>query len=154
MTKNRTMCSVKRFYMFFLLIFLFSALFVTFAPIAYADETGDAGEESSSTSWFGGSFDRDNAQQKTNEAVAEIKVKGNETYSLIRKISGALAAVGLSGAGIGLMISDENEVKRQLKKIIYICMGLAVISLLPTIIQAGQNIISGYVWDPTSYLTV
>ena len=76
--------------------------------------------------------------------------ENNETYKLLRNIALPIAGLGIAYCGFALIFGSEKDAEVSKKRIFYIALAIAVLFLLPAIINSVVDLVSQFAWDPES----
>ena len=78
----------------------------------------------------------------------------NEVLETFRKIALPLASLALAYCVFGILFGNEKEIETAKARIKYILIAIAVLFLLPAIINQAISVASGLAWNPASPSTV
>ena len=82
--------------------------------------------------------------------MSDFVDKINETYKLFRNIALPIAGLGIAYCGFALIFGSEKDAEISKKRIFYIALAIAVLFLLPAIINSVVDLVSQFAWDPES----
>lgn len=80
-------------------------------------------------------------EQDAGRAVASV-------YDTVKVFVLPLAALGIAGSGIQILMGDENDAAKAKKRIVIILCAAVAIWFLPTVAVWGRKLLGGTAWSP------